>query len=81
MTVRRLSSSLRKSPSKAEIGEEDGQTLFTGLLARSDAPSLAHFVRSMVGMDRAVAQEAFSGFLFDQSLTPSQIRFVEMVID
>ena len=46
-----------------EIGEDDGETLLTGLLARSDAPSLAHFVRSMVGMDRAAAQEVFSGFL------------------
>ena len=40
-----------------EIGEDDGQTLLTGLLARSNAPSLAYFVRSMVGMDRAAAQE------------------------
>ena len=55
--------------------------LLTGLLARSEAPSLAHFVRNMVGMDRAAAQRAFSGFLSDQSLTPPQIRFVEMVID
>ena len=65
----------------AEIGEDDGQTLLTGLLARSEEPSLAHFVRNMVGMDRAAAQSAFSGFLSDQSLTPPQIRFVEMVID
>ena len=65
----------------AEIGEDDGQTLLTGLLARSEASSLAHFVRNMVGMDRAAAQRAFSGFLSDQSLTPPQIRFVEMVID
>ena len=65
----------------AEIGEEGGQTLFAGLLARSEAPSLAHFVRSLVGMDRAAAQEAFSGFLSDRSLTPPQIRFIEMVID
>ena len=65
----------------AKIGEDDGQTLLTGLLARSEAPSLAHFVRNMVGMDRAAPQRAFSGFLSDQSLTPPQIRFVEMVID
>ena len=65
----------------AEIGEDDGEALLTGLLARSEAPSLAHFVRNMVGMDRAAAQRAFSGFLSDQSLTPPQIRFVEMVID
>ena len=64
-----------------EIGEDDGQTLLTGLLARHDAPSLAHFVRSMVGMDRAAAQEAFSEFLSNRSLTTPQIRFIEMVID
>ena len=64
-----------------EIGEDDGQTLLTCLLARSDAPSLAHFVRSLVGMDRTAAQEAFSEFLSNRSLTTPQIRFVEMVID
>ena len=65
----------------AEIGEDDGQTLLAGLLARSEAPTLAHFVRSLVGMDRAATQEAFSSFLSDRSLTPPQIRFIEMVID
>ena len=64
-----------------EIGEDDGQTLLTHLLARSNAPSLPHFVRSMVGMDRAAAQEAFSEFLSNRSLTTPQIRFIEMVID
>ena len=64
-----------------EIGEDDGRTLLTGLLARSDAPSLAHFVRSMVGMDRAAAQAVFSEFLSNRSLTTPQIRFIEMVID
>ena len=64
-----------------EIGEDDGYTLLMGLLERSEAPSLAHFVRSMVGMDRAAAQEAFSEFLSNRSLTTPQIRFVEMVID
>ena len=64
-----------------EIGEDDGYTLLAGLLARSEAPSLAHFVRSMVGMDRAAAQEAFSEFLSNRSLTTPQIRFIEMVID
>ena len=35
-----------------EIGEEDGETLFSRLLGRSESPSLAHFVRSLVGLDR-----------------------------
>ena len=64
-----------------EIGEDDGPMLLTGLLARSDAPTLAHFVRSMVGMDRAAAQEVFSEFLSNRSLTTPQIRFIEMVIE
>ena len=64
-----------------EIGEDDGETLLTGLLARNDAPSLAHLVRSIVGLDRAAAQGAFSEFLSNRSLTTPQIRFIEMVID
>jgi type I restriction enzyme, R subunit len=63
------------------IGEENGATLLSDLLARSEAPSLAHFVRSLVGMDRTAAQAAFSQFLNDRSLTSQQIRLVEMVID
>ena len=64
-----------------EIGEEDGSTLLSDLLERSGAPSLPWFVRSLVGMDRAAAQAAFSQFLNDRSLTSLQIRFVEMIID
>ncbi|MCB1131361.1 MAG: restriction endonuclease subunit R, partial [Verrucomicrobiae bacterium] len=65
----------------SSIGEEDGDSLLSGLLARSGAPSLAHFVRSMVGMDQATAKAAFSVFLSDRSLTPPQIRFIEMVVE
>jgi type I restriction enzyme, R subunit len=64
-----------------EIGEGDGESLLSGLLARREVPSLAHFVRSLVGLDRSAAQAAFSEFLNDRSLTPPQIRFVETVID
>jgi type I restriction enzyme R subunit len=65
----------------AEIGEEDGKTLLSDMLSRSGAPSLVHFVRGLVGMDRAAAQAAFSQFLNDRSLTAPQIRFIEMIID
>ena len=64
-----------------EIGEEDGQTMLSDLLERSGTPSLPWFVRSLVGMDRSAAQDAFSQFLNDRSLTTPQIRFVEMIID
>ena len=64
-----------------KIGEADGETLLKGMLAQSKAPSLVYFVRSLVGMDRAAAQAAFSKLLSNQSLTPPQIRFVEMIIE
>jgi type I restriction enzyme, R subunit len=63
------------------VGEADGEALLRGTLAQSRAPSLVHFVRGLVGMDRAAAQAAFSTLLSNQSLTPPQIRFVEMIID
>ena len=64
-----------------EIGDDDGQQLLSDLLQRSEAPSLAWFVRGLVGMDRKAAQAAFAEFLNDRSLTADQIRFVELIID
>ncbi len=63
------------------IGEDEGDALLSSLLARSGAPSLAYFVRSLVGLDRETAQTAFSEFMEDRSLTAKQIRFIEMLID
>lgn len=67
--------------SLVEIGEDEGETLLSNLLTRSEASSLVHFVRSMVGMDRRTAHAAFAQFLEDRSLTSQQIRFIEMVIE
>ncbi len=64
-----------------EIGEENGETLLSGLLERNGSPSLAYFIRNMVVMDCTAAQDAFSQFLGDRSLTSAQIRFIEMIID
>jgi type I restriction enzyme R subunit len=64
-----------------EIGEAEGGSLLSGLLAKSGAPSLAYFVRGLVGLDRAAAQAAFAQFLSDRSLTVPQIRFIELIID
>ncbi|MFP4077387.1 MAG: type I restriction-modification enzyme R subunit C-terminal domain-containing protein, partial [Halochromatium sp.] len=55
--------------------------LLSGLLERSGTPSLVHFVRSLVGMDRQAAQAAFSRYLNDRSLTSAQMRFIELIID
>jgi type I restriction enzyme R subunit len=64
-----------------DIGEDEGEQLLSGLLERAGSPSLAHFVRSLVGMDREAAKAAFAVFLQDRNLTSPQIRFIEMVID
>ncbi len=64
-----------------ELGDGEGEQLLYDLLEREDAPSLAHFIRSMVGMDRSTVQQAFSTFLTDRNLSPQQIRFVELIID
>ena len=64
-----------------QIGEDEGQTLLSDLLARSGAPSLVYFVRSLVGLDRVAAHTAFARFLEDRSLTPPQIRFIELIIE
>ena len=51
------------------------------LLGQREAPDLVTFIRTMVGMDRAAAQEAFSRFLSDSSLNADQMRFVELIVD
>jgi type I restriction enzyme, R subunit len=42
---------------------------------------LGLFVRSMVGLHREAAKRAFDGFLTGKTLTATQIRFVNLVID
>jgi type I restriction enzyme, R subunit len=43
--------------------------------------SLPLFIRSLVGLDRNAAKEAFARFLDDQRYGSQQIRFVEMIVD
>jgi type I restriction enzyme R subunit len=64
-----------------EIGEGEGETLLNGLLEQNESDSLPHFVRKLVGMDRATAVNAFAKFLEDKSLSPKQNRFIELIID
>lgn len=49
--------------------------------AAAQAGGLGLFVRSLVGLDRAAAAEAFAHYLDDSRFTVEQIRFVQMVID
>lgn len=49
--------------------------------AKTDSQGLGLFVRSLVGLDRAAAQGAFSGFLTDKTLSANQIKFIDMIIE
>jgi type I restriction enzyme R subunit len=42
---------------------------------------LALFIRSLVGLDRSAAKEAFGQFLDENRYTSQQIRFVEMIVE
>ncbi len=49
--------------------------------ASERAGSLALFVRSLIGLDRAACQAVFADFLDDKRYSSNQIRFVQMIID
>lgn len=49
--------------------------------AFAEQPSLAVFIRQLVGLDRQAALEAFSQFLDEAAYSSSQIRFVNLIID
>jgi type I restriction enzyme R subunit len=49
--------------------------------AKEEAQGLGLFVRSLVGMDRGAAKEAFAGFLTGKKLKVNQIELVNMVIE
>jgi type I restriction enzyme R subunit len=42
---------------------------------------LGLFIRSLIGLDRAAAKQAFSQFLQGRTLTTSQLDFVNLIVD
>ena len=62
-----------------EADEVEGRDQFEA--AYGDQESLSRFIRSLVGLDRGAAKEAFSKFLDETHYSSNQIRFVEMIID
>jgi type I restriction enzyme, R subunit len=59
-----------------EAGVDEGS--LTALRADGGLP---RFVRSLVGLDREAAKQAFAGFLEGRTLTAAQLEFVALVID
>lgn len=64
----------------ASIGQSDGSKLLNDLITRSSAPNLAAFIRRCVGLDRHTVQTHFAEFLSNDSFSPTQIRFIELII-
>lgn len=49
--------------------------------AAEQAQGLGLFVRSLVGLDRAAAQEAFSAFTAGATFSSDQLRFIERIVE
>lgn len=49
--------------------------------AKSESQGLGLFVRSLVGLDREAAKDAFAGFLDGKAHTANQIEFLNLIID
>ncbi len=49
--------------------------------AKTESQGLGVFIRSLVGLDREAAKQAFAGFLTGKTLAANQIEFVNMVIN
>jgi type I restriction enzyme, R subunit len=49
--------------------------------AKEESHGLGLFVRSLVGLDREAAKQAFAGFLARKTLSANQIEFVNLIVD
>jgi type I restriction enzyme, R subunit len=53
----------------------------TSLAAIHAEGGIGRFVRSLVGLDRQAAKQAFAGFLEGRTLSADQLEFLDLVID
>jgi type I restriction enzyme R subunit len=79
---------LNRPLTRTDLGELERMLLESGVGAASDleraveqSQGLGLFVRSLVGLDREAAKEAFAGFLESRNLSANQIDFVNLVVD
>jgi len=49
--------------------------------AKDEAHGLGLFVRSLIGLDRGAAKEAFAAFLTGKTLSANQIEFINLIIN
>jgi type I restriction enzyme, R subunit len=51
------------------------------LIGQAECHGLGLFVRSLIGLDREAAKEAFGTFMVGKTLSANQIEFVNLVIN
>ena len=68
--------SLEKMLAESGIGDDD-----TIAKATEEWQGLGVFVRTLVGLDRGAAKEAFVDFFGGRTLTANQIEFVDMIVN
>ena len=61
-----------------DSGEVDPEHL---ALAIEEAQGLGHFIRSVVGMDRAAVSDALSAFVAGTRFTGNQLAFLNLIVD
>ena len=49
--------------------------------AKEENEGLGVFVRSLVGLDRQAAKQAFAGFLAGKTMNANQIEFVDLIVN
>ena len=86
VTIRKLR--MNRALTAADLGELERLLAESGVgeardleRARAESQGLGLFVRSLVGLDREAAKEAFAGFLSGRTPTANQIEFVNLVVD
>ena len=48
--------------------------------AKAQSHGLGIFIRSLVGLDREAATQAFSQFITGSTATPNQIEFIDLIV-
>jgi type I restriction enzyme R subunit len=61
-----------------ENGVGDRETIAR---AKEESQGLGLFVRSLIGLDRGAAKEAFANFLDGKTFTGNQIEFIDLIIN
>jgi type I restriction enzyme R subunit len=86
ITIRKLRTNVALTPT--DLAELERMLVESGTgtpeeieRAKTETQGLGLFVRGLVGLDRAAAQQAFAGFLDGRALNARQIEFVQIIIE